>query len=418
MAITIDWGNKVINIPRDDMTLVQAAPPVEVRELNLNEFRLALKSLEDGEEGMCFPDTHRHNTEVSVAGLVLARVIEIINGYTITFEDGQYAVNLVGANSNVADCVNANQVSIRSQNSAGLITNSLIEHSSYQNCVTINTTSPYAGVIHPVGTDQRPVNNLADALLIAQQKGFDTLHLQHDLTLDASIDGYTVTGENRSISLFLQPGFTSNGCSFRDLKLTGAANGSEMSIERCDLENVSGIQGLILDCSLAGQVVLKGSNTNIIDSYSGRRLGLNRTVIDMDSEPKNLQVRRFSGGIKLVNFAFPGKRVVMDFDSGVLEIDPSCTAGELVVRGVGVIIDNGGPNLVRDFEMVNPFSVSEQTRVELSTELTEISDIFKIHGLDPEFPLHVSSIERTAGGTYIVQLIETAPEGTRVTRTI
>lgn len=119
MAITIDWGTKVINVPKADLTLVQASP--EVREMDLDWFRLQLKDLEDGEDGMCFPDTHRHNTEVTIAGITLARVIEIINGYTITFEDGTYSVNLIGANTNVMDVVNKNQVSTRSWNSAGLI---------------------------------------------------------------------------------------------------------------------------------------------------------------------------------------------------------------------------------------------------------------------------------------------------------
>lgn len=116
MAISVDWPSKVINIPQADLTSLGGG----VYELDLNELRLTLKDLEDG-EGMTFPDTHRHNTEVSVGGVTLARVIEFINGYTITFEDGQYAVNLVGANSNVSDVVNVNQVSVRSANSAGLV---------------------------------------------------------------------------------------------------------------------------------------------------------------------------------------------------------------------------------------------------------------------------------------------------------
>jgi hypothetical protein len=69
---------------------------------------------------MAYPDTHRHVAPVSLGGVTLARIIEIINGYTVTFEDGQYAVNLVGANSNVGDVVNVNQVSVRSANSVGL----------------------------------------------------------------------------------------------------------------------------------------------------------------------------------------------------------------------------------------------------------------------------------------------------------
>jgi hypothetical protein len=59
---------------------------------------------------------------VVLGGVTYSRFIEFINGYTITFEDDQYAVNLVGSNNNISDVTNVNQVSVRSQNSAGLIT--------------------------------------------------------------------------------------------------------------------------------------------------------------------------------------------------------------------------------------------------------------------------------------------------------
>lgn len=120
MAISINWATQVIFVPRADMTLIQSSP-FEIRELDLNSFRLELKALEASVEGMAYVDTHSHNTTVTVGGVTLARVVEIINGYTVTFEDGQYAVNLVGANSNVSDVTNLNQVSIRASNSAGLV---------------------------------------------------------------------------------------------------------------------------------------------------------------------------------------------------------------------------------------------------------------------------------------------------------
>lgn len=120
MAVTINWETKVISIPKADMTLVQSTP-TEIRELDVDDFRMELKDIEDNVEGVPFSDTHRHNGEVTLGGLTLARVIEIIDPYTITFEDGQYAVNLVGANNNIADKTNVNQVSVRSSNSAGMI---------------------------------------------------------------------------------------------------------------------------------------------------------------------------------------------------------------------------------------------------------------------------------------------------------
>ena len=117
MAISITWGTKVINVPIDALEPVSTG----IYKLSIDTFRLALKALEDDEDGMAFPDTHRHSTEVEVAGITLARVIEIINGYTVTFADGQYLVTLYGANSNIPDVVNFNQVSVRAVTSAGLL---------------------------------------------------------------------------------------------------------------------------------------------------------------------------------------------------------------------------------------------------------------------------------------------------------
>jgi hypothetical protein len=119
-GVTIDWANRIIFIPKFVSTQVQTVPS-EVRTLDLNEFRLALKDLEDSAQGIVYPTTHNHNSPVTVGGVTLARVLELINNYSVTFEDGAYAINLVGANSNVADRVNVNQVSVRSANSAGLI---------------------------------------------------------------------------------------------------------------------------------------------------------------------------------------------------------------------------------------------------------------------------------------------------------
>lgn len=120
MAITVNWPTKVINVPKADMTLVSSTP-YEIRELNVNTFRLTLKDLEDDEQGQPWPTTHNHNTTITVGGVTLARVVEIINGYTATFENGSYAVNLVGGNSNIGDVLNLNSVSVRASNSAGLV---------------------------------------------------------------------------------------------------------------------------------------------------------------------------------------------------------------------------------------------------------------------------------------------------------
>lgn len=119
MAISINWATRVISIPQADLTPVSGA----LYELDVDWLRLELKNLEDSEVGSVFPDTHRHNTEVTLSGVTYARTFEVINGYTITFQDvgTPYTVRCVGANHNVADVKNVNQVSLIVGNAAGLI---------------------------------------------------------------------------------------------------------------------------------------------------------------------------------------------------------------------------------------------------------------------------------------------------------
>ena len=118
--ITVNWATKVISIEKEDMILVQSNP-FEIWKLDLNDFRLILKDHEDDEEGMPFLHTHNHTAPLTVGGVTLARSVEMINGYTVTFENGSYAVSLVGGNSNIADVTNLNSVSVRSANSAGFV---------------------------------------------------------------------------------------------------------------------------------------------------------------------------------------------------------------------------------------------------------------------------------------------------------
>lgn len=120
MAPSIHWGTKVITVPQADLTLVSGT----LYELNVDVFRLNLKNIEDAEDGMAHPDTHRHNTSVTLSGVTYARTFEIINGYTVTFEDtgSPYTVRLTGANHNIADVTNyTSEVSLIVGNSAGLV---------------------------------------------------------------------------------------------------------------------------------------------------------------------------------------------------------------------------------------------------------------------------------------------------------
>ena len=116
MNITVDPLTQVIFIAQAELTPVSGV----LYELDVNALRIALKDWEDDAANISMLDTHNHNAPVVLSGVTYARSFEVINGYTITFEDGQYTVRCVGANHNIADVKNANQVSLIVGNSAGL----------------------------------------------------------------------------------------------------------------------------------------------------------------------------------------------------------------------------------------------------------------------------------------------------------
>ena len=284
MTITVDWANQIIDIPKVDTTLIQSNP-TEIRELDVNGLRLILKDLEDDEEGMPFLDTHRHNTEVLLAGITYARVFEIINGYTVTFEDGQYAVNLFGANHNVGDVTNVNQVSVRVNNSAGLISSPAIEFAAYEDGIVVDVTRTTTGTAFDLGTGANPVGNIPDALQIAANVGVPKLKIIGNITFTTGHDvsGFHIEGQSSIKSLItVNSGAVVNDAEFHECSLQGTLD-SGAFVHNSIILNLSFFEGFFHDCALDGTIVLGGTNethlVNCHDATAGGGPAI--TVIDM-----------------------------------------------------------------------------------------------------------------------------------------
>ena len=120
MSYLVNWETQTITIPVADLTPVGNG----IYNLDLiSGFHKEIRRLEwEFVNGLAYPQIMNYVPSVLISGITIAPVVTIINGYSIVFEDvgTPYAVNLVGANSNIADVTVVNNVSIRPQNSVGL----------------------------------------------------------------------------------------------------------------------------------------------------------------------------------------------------------------------------------------------------------------------------------------------------------
>lgn len=344
MPISIDWGTKVISLARSDLLLLQSTP-TEIRQLNLDTFRLELKDIEDSVLGMTHLNTHNHNTSVSVGGVVLARVVEIINGYTVTFEDGQYAVNLVGANSNVGDVVNVNQVSVRSANSAGLQDLSTILSAAYQGVVWVDTVLGQAGRDVPLGTRSRPVNNMVDAVIIAQREGANTIKLSRSLTLTTETipPGYIISSDSPNlVTVTIDPAATVEGCEFSNIGVSGRVDGDNI-IKNCVVYNIDFASGFFFNSELKGRIdVIAGAECGMYHCSSGIAGGDTGQHVDvyMGGSNGSLIIRDFHGGLGIHEFTGGTGSVSIDMSSGRVILASDVTDGIIHVRGIADVVDN------------------------------------------------------------------------------
>lgn len=374
MAVTIDWGTFIIHVPKADLTLIQSVP-TEILEMDINWFRIQLKDIEDNEEGIPFLKTHTHNTEVLLGGLTYARVVEILAPYTITFEDSQYAVNLVGANSNIGDRVNVNQVSVRSSNSAGLTSAPEIQYGLFQNKVTINVVDGEAGTGYPLGTATRPVNNLTDALTIATSRGFKTIHVIGNLTIesipDGTLDGFTFEGQGTTISTITINDNQLIRCTFKDCTLTGTfTTGSVQNlVYDCVVGNITNLNFDAKNSILTGTIILNSASAvnlyNCIDGVSG-----SETPIVELNECTSLGIWGYSGGIKLTNIITVGTNISFNAPSGRLIVDSTDTQGSIIARGVGSISGTTGGTTITQTDLLNRDTISDSVWGELTVEHT------------------------------------------------
>lgn len=354
-GLYVDWITKIIHVPRTYMLLVQIGPP-EIRELDIDAFRLELKSIE-ADEGMPFVDTHQHNPPVTVGGVTLARVVEIINGYRIEFEDGQYAVNLVGANSNIADVTVVNQVSVRSANSAGLTYSKEIEDQSFlDGRIWIDTIYGEAGSQYPRGTTAEPTKSYEDAEIIAAQRS-----LPHRFWLNGpqylylhgtDKDHADWLGSSPVNAFLILAGADTTEYIIKRIAITGQANGA-FSLQDGVVQDVTNWESDASNSGIGGTITLPNkAMTELITFHDCFSIvpGTGTPFLDFNDATNALvQFRNYTGGMTIQNFSSADNHMSIDVVSGHIKLDSTVTAGTIVIRGTGHITDNSnGATVITD----------------------------------------------------------------------
>jgi hypothetical protein len=329
--------------------------------MNLTQFAQDLGDLQDDPEGAWAVTAYEYTAPVSVGGVQLAPVVVITSSYVVQFEDLQYAVNLVGANTNVQDVTIVNQVSVRPNNSAGLTFSDAINEQSYQDAaIWIDTIDGNAGTQFPRGTPSDPVNNDIDAVTIATRLNFHRFRLKGSVAVtgDPGVDRYNIIGDTPADAIITATNLTVGGSAFERVALVGSITGRG-SFQDCSLGktlNLTGVQGIFDKFGIAGNLTLDAAATEpiIFKDCISAVAGTSRPTLDCNGTGAGINFRRYAGGLAVVNFNNASGAMTLDLMGADVSIDSAtCTDGEIVVRGNGRVTDENGVDIANGDSVIN-----------------------------------------------------------------
>jgi len=225
-----------------------------------------------------------------------------------------------------------------------------IQFASFNGCVTVDLTSSFTGTIFPNGTGRQPVNNFADALLIAEERGFGKLLVIGDATVQTEdFSGFEFEGQSETkTTLTIDASADVSGCEFFNCTVTGILDGDAI-IRDSTVDGLTFIDGVIRNCGLLNTLQLSGTNPRlqVVNCFEADEMG---PVIDFNGSGTGLIVTNYNGKITLTNKNGVGDSAFLDMSSGEIEIDNSVTAGIITLRGVAKWANKfeytGGANIV------------------------------------------------------------------------
>ena len=201
--------------------------------------------------------------------------------------------------------------------------------------VWLDTIEGVSGTAFPIGTPERPVNNITDALTILSNLGTDKIHLHGSITLNADIANTKIAGDNYNTAIINLNNVIVDSCDFTSIGLVGNAGAtSYFNSINCKLSSITNINGTHDDVYLEGLITIATNgilNCDRVVSPAG-------VIIDMNGST-TLGLGNLSGVVTINNCTNPSALIGVT-GYYILTLSSSCTNGTALLAGIGVLTNN------------------------------------------------------------------------------
>lgn len=308
------------------------------------------------------------------AGKTLGATFFLMNGWKIRPPEEDCTLNVIGNlydDAGVAVFVktegqfNAMVIqTVSNLTDSQVVESELAKSLDYGGVVYYSETSYNTGNEYPVGTVNRPVNNLNDAIAICERVGTKTIRIYGNLTIDRNIEAYCFRGMDSTSNIFFDNNDVSS-CTFDEVQLHGTLSGS-IRANMCVLDNIVGLSGEFYTCGLKGVIQLANVNSCFVQCFTKQGISECALIDGSNVMTSTVGFRAYSGCVNIMNFNDPDTMVEFDFISGRLFVDNTNHDITIACRGVvslinlsNITIDTSGmvnPSLITDSVLSAPIA--------------------------------------------------------------
>lgn len=210
--------------------------------------------------------------------------------------------------------------------------------------VHIDTGAGSPGTDYPIGTEEQPVDNLADAITIANAFGIRRFHIRGNLTLTSALPDWVFIGDGEEAEIAIN-GQDVADSEFESLVLSGTIGTGPISVRACVLDGLDSFSGTATECAVTANGVSLGGSARFV-RCSSAVAGTGTPFVDLDGTGRTLELRDWIGGVELRGLADAGDNVSIDSPAGQVVLAASCTAGTVAIRGIGNLTENQDPAVV------------------------------------------------------------------------
>lgn len=370
MALTVDYTLTPfrITILQSDLTLISGTK----YSLDVDDYWNLLSDYSDSEESLPHPLMYSRIPSTSST----PSITEINSTfYDLVFEDGLYSVNIINGNTNIREVEVKNQVSVNTNNTTGFIDPVFLEFATFEGAVWINQSGNKTGTAYPAGTPAEPVNNITDAVVIAQLRGFDILQVKGNFTFLGTdvLNDFIMIGQNPSKStIILTEGASIINCTFEHATVEGVLDGGS-TVKFCHINDLENVDGDLKSCQFnLGTIILSGVEAEFIDCWSGVS-GELTPIIDLNGGGTNFLNRGYKGGIKYINHTSGITAFSTDMDSGHIILDNTISTGIFILRGIAKLTDNSTGTTIVQNELIQAAEIAE-----INVKLGELGEVITV----------------------------------------